>query len=1028
MTQCPGETTLSDLLAGLLPEEQRAEVLAHVERCASCQRVLAVGDSASPEEASPDVAATPLARGATLARYVVLERIGAGAMGVVYAAYDPELDRQVALKVLRPAGRGVEELRLRLLQEAQSLARLSHAHVVAVHDVGTYGSGVFLAMELVDGTTLAEWLRQPHTWEEVLRVFREAGQGLAAAHAAGLVHRDFKPANVLVGRDGRARVTDFGMARPLNREASARTAASREPGGVDASPLTRTGVLLGTPAYMAPELLEGQRADARSDQFSFCVALYEALHGMRPFEGDSLEALAQAAREGRVRPAGREVRVPDWVRRAVLRGLRARPEERFPSMEALLAALVPAPRRLRARVAAAVGAAALLGAAGAYGVAHRNEARCAREVEKLAVAWGPEQRGRVHAAFLATGAPFAAVAWEKTSAALDAYAAQWRELRAEACVAAGSSPTSTGWQTTACLDTRLWQLASVTEVLERADARTVQHAQQLAASLEGLSGCRDAPALSTSPQPPDALRPQVDAARRKLVDAQAQLTAGRYAEGLKRTSALLEEVRTLDYRPLEAEVLLTHGHLQAQDGRPKDAEDLLYKALWAAEAGRDDETAARAWNLLLWVVGDQLARPADAERIARHAEAAVDRLGRERFPGLAADLHLRLTAVLLQQGKYQQADAEAVRGLELARRAHGPECLRTAHFLHGLGRVRYRQRRLEEAVTLHRQALEMSEHILGPNHPELAAFLNGLAANLERQGHTEEAIAALRRAIALQQSAGATDQPAAGFPLVTLASLLESRGELAESRGHLERALALFERSYGADHPQTAITLANLGRLASEEDRLDDALGLFQRSLERFQRSLGADTPRRATVLLLRSNAFVRAGRYAEARRDSMEALAVLEKAHGPDSVNAAMALGLLSDVDLASGAPRQALAHCQRALRIHERLQGGPDSMAVAKYRTCIAEAHLGLGAPDKALPLLEEARERFGTTSLEARNHAQASLLLARALVARRPPDRARAEALAEEARRSLEPLGVLGRPELEKVRAFQRREGLR
>ncbi|MFP2933189.1 protein kinase domain-containing protein, partial [Pyxidicoccus sp. 3LG] len=189
MTECPGETTLSDLLAGLLPEEQRARVLAHVERCAYCQRVLAAGDSTRPEEAPPVLSAAPLARGATLARYVVLERIGAGAMGMVYAAYDPELDRKVALKVLRPEGRGVEELRLRLLQEAQALARLSHAHVVTVHDVGRYGDGVFLAMELVDGTTLAKWLRQPRTWEEVLRVFRQAGQGLAAAHAAGLVHR-----------------------------------------------------------------------------------------------------------------------------------------------------------------------------------------------------------------------------------------------------------------------------------------------------------------------------------------------------------------------------------------------------------------------------------------------------------------------------------------------------------------------------------------------------------------------------------------------------------------------------------------------------------------------------------------------------------------------------------------------------------------------------------------------------------------------------------------------------------------------
>ncbi|MFP2912024.1 protein kinase domain-containing protein, partial [Pyxidicoccus sp. 3LFB2] len=305
MTTCPPETTLSDLLAGLLPEDQRSDVLAHLEGCTGCQRALAAaGDdpTASQVEVSAPAAPVPLQRGATLGRYVVLERIGAGAMGVVYAAYDPQLDRQVALKVLRPEGRQVEELRLRLVLEAQALARLSHANVVAVFDVGAHGDCVFLAMELVDGVTLAEWLKQPRPWQEVLRVFGEAGRGLAAAHAAGLVHRDFKPANVLVGLDGRPRVTDFGMARPLNREQGAAARVAPDVAAVStgsptasplATPLTRTGVLLGTPAYMAPELLGGRRADARSDQFSFCVALHEALYGVRPFEGDSLEAMAR---------------------------------------------------------------------------------------------------------------------------------------------------------------------------------------------------------------------------------------------------------------------------------------------------------------------------------------------------------------------------------------------------------------------------------------------------------------------------------------------------------------------------------------------------------------------------------------------------------------------------------------------------------------------------------------------------------------------------------------------------------------
>ncbi|MFP2913145.1 protein kinase domain-containing protein, partial [Pyxidicoccus sp. 3LFB2] len=308
--ECPSETTLSDFLEGLLPEEQRTRVLAHVEGCEPCQEHVAMGTSST--EGLTDVAdeRPPLSQGSTLARYVVLERIGRGAMGDVYAAYDPELDRQVALKLLRPEGRHLEELRSRLLREAQALARLAHPNVVTVHDVGVAGDCLFLALELVEGTTLAEWLKAPRAQGEVLRVFRDAGLGLAAAHAAGLVHRDFKPSNVLVGQDGRVRVTDFGLARPSNRGLRPRAASAspRAPNGP--APLTRTGVLVGTPAYMAPEQQQGQGVDALSDQFSFCVALYEALHGVRPFEGLNLEELARAAREGRIRAPERDAKVP----------------------------------------------------------------------------------------------------------------------------------------------------------------------------------------------------------------------------------------------------------------------------------------------------------------------------------------------------------------------------------------------------------------------------------------------------------------------------------------------------------------------------------------------------------------------------------------------------------------------------------------------------------------------------------------------------------------------------------------------
>ncbi|WP_163989883.1 tetratricopeptide repeat protein [Pyxidicoccus caerfyrddinensis] len=1025
MTECPAETTLSDLLAGLLPPEQRAEVLSHLEGCADCQRALAAArDDSIVSTVGPDMSAAPLERGATLSRYVVLERIGAGAMGVVYAAYDPELDRQVALKVLRPEGRQVEELRQRLVLEAQSLARLSHANVVSVFDVGTHGDCVFLTMELVDGVTLAEWLKQPRSWQEVLRIFTEAGRGLAAAHAAGLVHRDFKPANVLVGRDGRARVTDFGMARPLNR---GQGTASAGPGVASstASPLTRTGALLGTPAYMAPELLGGRRADALSDQFSFCVALHEALYGVRPFEGGSLEEVARAALEGRVRPVAPGTKVPAWVRRAVLRGLLPRPEERHPSMEPLLAALTPPPRRVWTRVAALAGAACLLGAGVAYSVSHRTEARCAQETEKLEGAWGPARREQVRAAFLATGAPAAAEVWEKVAGMLDAHASQWRELRTEACVMSHEQPASNAWQTATCLDARLWQLAAVTDVLKNADAQAVRNAGQLTASLEGLGGCRDAPELSTRPQPPDALRPRVDALRRTLADVEALRVAGRYGEGLGLTSTLLGDIQGLDYKPLEAEVLLAHGELQELSGKPKEAQDTLYKAVFAAEAGRDDETAARAWTSLIYVVGVDLARAADVERIVQHAQAAVDRLGRERFPGIAADLHHRLTLVLIGQGKYVEAEVEITRGVELARRAYAPDSLRMARFLSGLASARHRVGKYPEAMALQLQALALYEHHLGKDHPLLSTCLNGLSNIYAAMGKADESIATQRRAIAIHEASGAPEQARSSL-LANLGLRLRILGQTEEATALQRRALELAKQKHGLDHPQTAEALSNLGRLVSDADHIEEALGLYRESLDHFERALGPDSPRIATVLLHRSNTWLRVGRFEDARRDLLRLQALVEKGQGTDSDLAGTVLVQLAAVDQRTGAPRQALARCQRALAMHERA-GGADSLDVARDGGCMGEAWLLLGEPEKALPLVERARARLGTSSFEGMDTAWFTFVLARTLRALKPPDRARAAALAEEARSRFKALGLMARPELEKVVAWQRREGL-
>ena len=318
-----------------------------------------------------------VAVGDTIGRYVVLRRIGAGGMGVVFAAYDPQLDRRVALKLLRTGvGLGEGEAKARLVREAQAIAQLSHPHVVAVYDVGTATTGdVYIAMEFVEGDTLTNWLqRWERSWRDVVEMFVDAGRGLAAAHGVGLLHRDFKPDNVLVGADGRVRVTDFGLARSLvTGGEDGDTRPTRELAQLRVT-LTATGAVMGTPRYMAPEQLAGKDISAAADQWSFCVALYEAVYGVHPIAGDTAAKMLDEGARMRPPPEGKGV--PASLLAVVTRGLDAVPARRYPSMTALLAELTHALRPPRRRYLAIGGAAALVlgGAAAATIISGRTAA------------------------------------------------------------------------------------------------------------------------------------------------------------------------------------------------------------------------------------------------------------------------------------------------------------------------------------------------------------------------------------------------------------------------------------------------------------------------------------------------------------------------------------------------------------------------------------------------------------------------------------------------------------------------------
>jgi serine/threonine protein kinase len=354
---CLDDDEIVLLLEGKLAAGVQDGARRHLDGCEACRRLVALA-ARNDDGSDPGLRAAPILRsGARVSRHVILQCVGVGAMGVVYSAHDPELDRKVAIKMMWPSAARREQV----LREAQAMARLRHPNVVAVHDVGMDGTQMFVVMEFVRGTTVGRWMTSAvRPWREVLDVFRQAGRGLSAAHAAGLVHRDFKPDNVLMDDAGRALVTDFGLARPADAR------GVRPADGLHIGRATGSFALGGgTPAYMAPEQLDGGPVDPRGDVYSFCVSLHEALYGARPFAGETVGELRQNMARGLLREAPRGTRVPMWLRRVVLRGLHTSPTERFESMDALLLALARRPTKTHARglTAAVVGVVALLVAA-----------------------------------------------------------------------------------------------------------------------------------------------------------------------------------------------------------------------------------------------------------------------------------------------------------------------------------------------------------------------------------------------------------------------------------------------------------------------------------------------------------------------------------------------------------------------------------------------------------------------------------------------------------------------------------------
>ncbi|AKJ05408.1 serine/threonine protein kinase [Archangium gephyra] len=880
---CPSDDVLARFATGLLSSEERRTFEAHLSGCGVCFEVvsalLASSSSGTGGQASREPAPV-LSRGTAVGRYLVLERSGEGAMGVVYAAYDPELDRKVALKLLRPSGdtsEVAEQRRARLQREARSLARLSHPHVVAVFDVGTRGEQVFIAMEWVDGVTLRQWLAErPRDWREVLEVLRRAGEGLAAAHATGLIHRDFKPDNVLVGRDGRVRVSDFGLARPVDTEPAPPGAATGQ-----GTELTRSGPLAGSPAYMAPEQLKGSAASALSDQFSFCVTLHEALFGERPFAATSLGQASSAV--------GRNI--PGSVRQVLQRGLQVEPGARYPSMAALLEALERPLRRTGRRTAAVV-ALGVVAAAG-LGVPAllrlRNQQRCEAAGALVASTWNAATRDEVGEAFRRTGAPGAETAWERVRRSLEVYTEGWSQARREACEAThvrGEQPEETLALREACLQSALLDLRALSRVLAHADAGVVENAVRATAALPDLASCGDVAVLSRgSTLPGPAVREQVEALQGRVAEARALFQSGQFPRSLKAAEELVPQVRATGFQPLLAETWLVLSASRLKFNTYKEAEEAAHEAIWAAELARDDRLTAWARIQLAMVLSSNMERLELAERWMRHAEVAVERIGRPW--DLAYNLENTQGALVQRQGRLREAEGHFRRALALVEGAGRAEGVDATRAVSNVAQVLFAQGKAKEALALVERVTELRLKVLGPEHGDLVSTFNDRAAILSGLERCEESLEWGEKARALARKMLPPEHAFQAGILMNLGSCKGRLGRVDEALADYAEAVQVYVRMHGEEHPDTAEQRYFLAWAMMMAERSQQALPEAEKARRVLERTVGTEHPLFLQALSLEGQLLVSLGEHPRALPLLERAVAAMQGKDVPPNVRA---------------------------------------------------------------------------------------------------------------------------------------------
>jgi len=976
---CPSREELIALVDGELEATSRASIEAHLAECASCKqagKLLVEGSSPSQTLTShararldrpardtrrPEIGIQP---GTYVGRYIVLDLIGTGGMGSVYRAYDPKLNRNVAVKVIRvrPSAEDDEAPRPRLLREAQALAQVVHPHVVSIFDVGEFHEQqVFFAMELIDGSTLRDVMRRgEHDPRRLLRLLDQAGRGLAAAHDAGLVHRDFKPENVLIDREQRAKVVDFGLARSVDAH-KADDLVSVPPG---ASPsvldrrITETGAFVGTPAYMSPEQYLGAATDARSDQFSFSCVAYEALFGRHPFmtEGGKISMVALCA--GKIEAPGR--RVDPGYLRVLTRALSRDPANRYPSLTNLLDDLANVPRRRRRRVVAM--GAAMCTAAALIGVPVFQQ-RVARRCETAATQalggiWDGPRREQVEGVLAGDGKGFGRDLWQRVAAVLDGYAEQWKHADVELC-------RSTEWwrgedsamkkRASSCLDERRRELRAVTDVLAGGDQDARLHAPDVLIQLDSVSSCTNpaALALTSLPTYDRAASIPVGRIRDLLAQSRALNDADKVEPAEQAARQALDLARAQHDQALSAEALYRLGVAQSNADKNDEAEASIVQALADAEASGHERLLPLIWVQLLSVVGHEQAHPDEVERLIPFVKATVERLDPQ------GPAHSELLYVLGIIENLRGRDARAIEhldaALDIGRGFFAEHDARRIEIYGQLSNVERSVHQLDKAIAHARAALAEGEALFGKDHPHLVLTLSQLARALIEQGDTEGAQAVGQRALRIVEQESSTEIPDLAHALFDLAMAYLEDGQPAVALPLLRRSYA----GYGTDDPRRAsIALLGIGRAEAALGHLETARTTFEEVVAVNRRLAGPGHPH--TII-----AGVRLGR-------------VLRTLHRE----------------------QDSLQLCTQLLEAGER-QLGPHGIYIALALSCVGEGDEELGRLPEALKALERAKKLLDDEKTEPRPDLRATVGFALARVLwRTGGDRARARHLATDA----------------------------